>query len=101
MNKHATRYTAEQKEQALALAEELGNLAEAGRQLGLNSTTLYRWKDQAVKKKKRAASKPKETAEQRRIRELERELRAVKQERDFLKKAASYFAREDREKPSK
>lgn len=95
------RYTNEQKEHALVLAEELGCMAEAARTLGLGPSTLYRWRDQAVAKKRKAAGEPKLTPEQRRIRELEKELHLVRQERDFLKKAAAYFAQEDRKPPTK
>jgi len=38
----------------------------------------------------------KQTRQDEEIRQLKREVERLKQERDFLKKAAAYFAKEDR-----
>ena len=41
------RYTGEQREEALALAERLGSVAAAARRLRLPAHTLYRWRASA------------------------------------------------------
>ena len=40
-------FTPEQKAQALRLAEELGNVSQAARDLGMPSELIYRWRKQA------------------------------------------------------
>ena len=40
------------------------------------------------------------TAEKKEVQQLKRDLKRVRMERDFLKKAAAFFAREESSKPS-
>ena len=90
------RYTPEQKEQALALVEELGSVKEAGEQLGISGQTLYRWRDQAEEANRaEEAGEPPPSELRAENRKLRAELRRLRMERDFLKKAAAFFARED------
>ncbi len=55
---------------------------------GVSQHSLYEWK------KKFAASNAKGNEEAEEIRRLKRELARVTEERDILKKAAAYFARD-------
>ncbi len=61
----------------------------------LGETAVRRWVDQL---KAERAGKPGEgqplTAEQQRIRQLEEENRRLKEDKDLLKKASAFFARE-------
>lgn len=90
-------YTKEFREQAvkLVLAEGL-SVPEAGRRLALSPKTLANWvraarggKLSAVGQHERVQSET-----ERELQRLKRELAEVKLERDLLKKAAAYFARE-------
>jgi transposase len=65
------------------------------RELGVNDTTLGFWvKD--YRKKHAGDPLPADMADAERIRELERRNRELEMELAFLKKAAAYFAREQR-----
>ena len=92
------RYTKEFKLEAVRLLNEAKKPAsEIAMQLGIKRTLLYRWRDQSNKNGaetfNRSAGRPK--ADQRsEIDRLRQELKAVKEERDILKKAAAYFARD-------
>jgi len=68
--------------------------AQVARELGVKRTLLYRWREAAAAEGDAAFSaKPgrKPSAE---VARLTRELAAVREERDILKKAAVYFAKE-------
>jgi transposase len=87
-------YTLEFKLEAVRLAESCESIAAAARQLGVAEQTLFNW----VKAKREgrltgADSKP-VSAEQMEISRLKAELARVKMERDILKKATAYFAKE-------
>ena len=91
------RYPKEFKIEALRLMN-LGDkpISELARELGIKRTLLYRWKDQAEAKGESAFSgsgRPKfdQLSETSR---LKKELKELKEERDILKKAAAYFARD-------
>ena len=77
------------------------SLAEIARDLGLRPDLLRSWSHQLAKRVGQAPQDvfpgegrlPSAEAE---VRQLRRELETVKMERDFLKKASAYFARESR-----
>ncbi|EQD55865.1 Transposase IS3/IS911, partial [mine drainage metagenome] len=91
------QYTADYKAQAVSLAETLG-AAKAARKLGISVKTLANWiriaRDGAgfVKDGKRRPVSDLE-AENARLRAENSQLRM---ERDFIKKAAAYFAKESK-----
>jgi len=78
---------------------ELGEkpAAQLAIDLGLRRNQLYRWRDQLVAKGEDASfagpGRP-ATSELDELARLKRELARVTEERDILKKAAAYFARE-------
>lgn len=90
-------YPREFKLEALKLWEESEKPAvEVARELGIKRTLLYRWKQQLENKKNgafRGSGRPKadQVSE---VSRLKQELKAVKEERDILKKAAAYFAKD-------
>ena len=93
------KFTAEQKADAVRLVREVGSMAQVARDLDLSPTALSRWVKQA---KIDAGDGPEgalTTAEKHELRELRRENRTLKMERDFLKKAAVFFAK-DQDRPS-
>ncbi|MEZ5977965.1 MAG: transposase [Planctomycetota bacterium] len=100
------RYTPEQKADAVRMVSEVGNIAEVSRTLGIDKSTLRYWVLDAegltdAKRLKKPAppseeSRPTETPDQELAR-LRRQVRQLEMERDFLKKAAAFFAREQGE----
>jgi transposase len=64
-------------------------VAEVSRRLGVSQHSLYAWKKKFAAKK--GASSDDRDAE---IRRLKRELARVTEERDILKKATAYFAKD-------
>ena len=90
------RYTPEFKEQAARkVVDNSLPIAQVARELGINDTTLGFWvKD--YRKKLAGQPLPPGMPDAERIRELERRNRELEAENAFLKKAAAYFAREQR-----
>ena len=86
------RYTQEFKQDAVALVNEQGySLAEAARSLDISDTILRRWRDEIVDQSNGNTLTKDEREELRRLR---RENRELKMEKEILKKASAYFARE-------
>jgi len=91
-------FTEEFKREAINLIAEQGlTLAEASRKLDVDSKSLRTWRDQQARGQLKASlGASKLTPDQQRIRELERELSIAKMERDILKKATAFFAKESK-----
>ena len=89
-------FTEEFKLEAIKLVTEQGlSIAEVGRKLDIATKSLRTWMEQQERGKLRASlGASKLTPDQQRIRELERELAIAKMERDILKKATAFFAKE-------
>jgi transposase-like protein len=86
------KYTQEYKDEAVELVVSSGRpVAEIARDLGINEGTLGNWV-MTAKKSGKLQEKPLEINERSRLKELEEENRRLKMERDFLKKAAAWFA---------
>jgi transposase len=66
------------------------------KEFGVTESSVSRWMAAYRKTHLSGASVAASINESDRVRELEKELREVKAERDFLKKAAAFFAREHR-----
>ncbi len=79
------------KQEALALLEHGGRSAnQLAKDLGVNQTTLSRWQRQA--KADRPEAHALEATEELSV--LRREVQRLRLERDILKKAAAFFAKE-------
>lgn len=90
------RYSAEFKREALRRANENGvtdTLVAEG--LGFSTRQLRRWRDEA-KKDGENAFPGHGNACDKEMMLLKRKLKKVEQERDFLKEAAAYFAKESK-----
>ena len=96
-NKKEKAYPSEFKDSAVKLAIESGNsIAQTARELGIKENTMYNW--MRLYSKPKSANKP--SLEMNHpfdeIKRLKKELAQATQERDILKKATAYFARECR-----
>lgn len=96
MVKKYQSFTPEFREEASKMVVDGSRpIAQVARELGVGETTLGNW----VKayREKHAGDEPQlEMSERARLRELERKNRELEMENVFLKKAAAYFAREQR-----
>jgi transposase len=98
MTRKRKRYTREFKVEALRLVRTSGKpVTQVARELGIRADLLYSWQ----RREKNGAlpidafpGNGVSTGEAEENRRLRRELERVTQERDFLKKAAAYFAQE-------
>ena len=88
------RYTLEFKEEAVRLVTSGERVATVAKNLGLSEQTLHNWVKAAGNGGLKSSAKPVVSAEQMEISRLRTELSRVRMERDILKKAAAYFARE-------
>ena len=87
-------YTLEFKQEAVRLVQSGQSMAAVGRSLGVAEQTLFNWvKASREGRLSGAESKPVST-EQMELSRLRAELARVKMERDILKKATAYFAKE-------
>lgn len=92
MGQARKKYTQAYKDEAVELVVSSGRpIAEIARDLGINEATLGGWVSKA-KESGKVKDKPLNTDERARLKELEEENRRLKMERDFLKKAAAWFA---------
>jgi transposase len=90
------RYSAEFKREALRRANEAGVTdVLVAEELGINARQLRRWRD-AEQSQGEDAFPGEGTARDQELMALKRKLAKVEQERDFLKQAAAYFARESK-----
>ena len=94
-----TTYTKEFKLEALRLMDESDRSnSEIAMQLGIRRNQLYKWKEQMMKKGdvlsvKRGRPKKEDQSE---LATLRQENKRLKEDNEILKKAAAYFAREQK-----
>jgi len=90
------RFSREFKLEAVKLVRERGvTVAQAARDLDLHENLLRKWvKDFAADPQHAFPGQGQMKQEQLEIERLRREVQKLKAERDILKKAAAYFARE-------
>jgi len=92
MSNKKNMYSPEFKTQAISLVREAGRPASAvAQELGVNVTTLYYWLSNATNKAPKKSSNDALSLENKR---LKKALAQAELERDILKKAAAYFAKE-------
>lgn len=90
------QYTLEFKQEAVRLVRGGESVSWVAKSLGISVQTLHNWvKADTAGLLRDVASKP-VSAEQMEISRLKAELTRTRTERDILKKAAAYFARESR-----
>jgi transposase len=90
------KFTREFKLEAVKLITERGvSVAQAARDLGVHGTVLRRWvQDGTADPQQAFPGKGQMKPDQLEIERLRREVTKLRAERDILKKAAAYFAKE-------
>jgi transposase len=96
MSKQRRSFTPEYKEQvARMVVEESRAIPSTAREIGVNEQTLRNWVNDY--RASHAGDEPPLTISERaRLRELEKEVRELRLEKEFLGKAAAFFASEYR-----
>jgi transposase len=90
-------FSPEFKQEAVRLLVESGRpLAHIARELALRPEQLREWQRQAQVPAGERPVSASPTSEADEVRRLRREVDVLRQERDFLKKAAAFFAKESR-----
>ncbi len=86
------QYSKEYKEEAVALVREQGySVPEAAKLLGLASNMLYRWKEQI---ESQFEGKSLSADEREELKRLRKENKNLRMEKEILKKASAFFAKE-------
>jgi len=96
MKKRTRRnYTQEFKEEAVKLiTNQSYSFAEAGRNLGVNPNVLSRWKKEIEGVDGSGLSPASAVSVQSELKRLRKENKRLRMEREILKKAAAFFAKE-------
>lgn len=94
MGRKRRSFTREYKAEVVRLVHASGkSIGQVAKEMDLTETSLRAWLKQAAIDEKRDPHGPMTTDEKAENTRLRRELRIVTMERDFLKKAAAFFAR--------
>ena len=97
-NTKRTKYSKDFKDQAVRMVLDQGlTRAEVGRKLGIHQCLIGTWvKDYNANGSDAFSGNGKLSPKEEEIRKLKEEIRQLKMERDFLKKTAVFFAREQK-----
>ena len=91
------QYTEEFKTEAVRLVRDsVRPVAHVARDLGIADHLLYRWRAEQQQTEHQGHTRQSMRAEQEELARLRRENATLKQERDFLRRAAAFFAKESR-----
>ena len=83
------------KSEAVRLTRESGRpVAQVARELGISDNVLYRWRSDQQQVESQGCTRQSMRAVQDELAQLKRENEILQQERDVLKRAAAFFARE-------
>jgi len=83
------------KSKAVWLTRESGRrVAHVARELGISDNVLYHWRNEQRQVESQGRTRQAVRAEQDELTRLTRENETLRKERDFLKRAALFFARE-------
>jgi transposase len=98
MSKERRHHTPEFKREALSLIiDQHVSVAEVSRRLGISQSLLHKWKAQLAAHGEQAfPGQGQQTAQEAELARLRRENEQLRMERDILKKATAFFARESK-----
>jgi transposase len=83
------------KSEAVRLTRESGRpVAQVARELGISDNVLYRWRSEQQQVESQGCTRQSMRAAQDELSRLKRENETLTTERDFLRRAAAFFARE-------
>ena len=86
------QYSAEFKEEAVALVHDQGySVSEAAKSLGIGTSLLYKWKEKIEAQREGKTISEDERSELKRLRQ---ENKTLRMEKEILKKANTFFAKE-------
>lgn len=95
MSKTKRRFSEEYKAEAVRAWRESGRPMQSfAKELGISSSMLHRWNDEQRKAEQAGTTRSQVKAEREELLRLRRENEVLRQERDFLRSAAAYFAKE-------
>lgn len=93
--KKQQHYTSEFRESAVKLAIESDqSVSKTAEELGVNKNTLHTWISKYHRPQTQKAGRVEEEHIYDELKSLRKENKRLKEERDILKKAAAYFAKE-------
>ena len=97
MSRKYQTYTREFKEEAIKLVTERGyKIAEAARSLGINENLLGKWKRRSEERSAGGSPASLDGDERAELTRLRAENKRLMMERDILKKAAAFFANDNK-----
>lgn len=86
------QYSKEYKEEAVALVREQGySVPQAAKSLGINDNLIYKWKEKIEEDLEGKSLSVDERAE---LKKLRKEIKELRMEKEILKKASAFFAKE-------
>jgi transposase len=95
-NKPRRQFTPEQKAEAVRIVQQSGKpISQIAREMGLTESALRKWIQQAQIDQAATLNGPLTTEERQELAKLRRDIKRLQMERDFLKKAAAFFAAEN------
>ena len=94
------KFTDEQKGEAVRLVYEVGSIGQVARDLDLTESALRNWVKQSEIDEGHGSEGALTTEEKEDLRKLRRENKTLRMERDFLKKAAAFFAKDSDQRSS-
>jgi transposase len=96
MERKRRKFSAEYKAETVRLIERSGkSIGQLGLELGIGQTALRRWLAEAAIEAGRGPAGALKRAEREELAELRRENQRLRMEREILKKATAFFAREN------
>ena len=97
MSRVNRKYTVEFKQEAMALVTKQGlSLSEAARRLGIHVNLLRSWREQSDKGTLTTGETSRLSPLEEELRRLRAENERLRMEREILKKATAFFAKESR-----
>ena len=91
------QFTDEFKSEAVRLTRESSRpVAQVARELGISHNVLYRWMTEQRHVESQGRTRQSVRAGQEELTRLKRENETLRKERDFLRRAAAFFAKESR-----
>ena len=96
MKRARRRFTAEYKAEVVRLVRDGGkSIGQVSRELDLTETAVRQWVSQAAIDSGQGLTGVLTTAERQELGQLRREVRQLRMEREILKKATAFFAKEN------